>query len=81
MHSPAVSPATFFALLAHGVTARPISAEQAANHTGPGFVWLHAEGLERDQRIDLPGYVPAMAANALMASEPVRAATRSMMQR
>lgn len=43
--------------------------ESVATYAGPGFVWLHAEGLGDNQRPDLPGYVPAMAANALLASE------------
>ncbi|QDH33964.1 zinc transporter ZntB [Porphyrobacter sp. YT40] len=40
-----------------------------AGFAGPGFVWLHAEGVGHGETMDLPDYVPHMAANALVASE------------
>lgn len=51
-----------------GIVTQIPPAEVAA-YAGPGFVWLHAEGAVNASRDDLPGYVPAMAANALLASE------------
>lgn len=69
MQRAAAHPTTISALLAHGGITRAISVEEAASHAGPGFVWLHVEGIADDQRIDLPRYVPAMAANALLATE------------
>jgi zinc transporter len=62
-------PVTFHGLVVqHGIVAE-ISPQDVANYTGPGFVWLHAEGAGHGQRMDLPGYVPDMAATALLASE------------
>lgn len=44
-----------------------------AGFHGPGFVWLHVEGVGHQppgaEAMGLPGYVPTMAANALVASE------------
>lgn len=46
-----------------------IPPHDVANYSGPGFVWLHVEGAGHASLADLPGYVPPMAANALLASE------------
>lgn len=46
-----------------------IPPDDVASYAGPGFVWMHAEGAGRATGEDLPGYVPPMAANALLASE------------
>ena len=45
-----------------------LSPGEAATYRGDGFVWLHVQGV-RNGRHDLPGYVPELAANALLASE------------
>lgn len=68
--SKQADPVTLHALVVqHGIVAE-IPPHEVANYAGPGFVWLHAEGIEQGQRrMDLPGYVPDMAANALLASE------------
>ena len=57
------------ALMAEGGTVTEIPPQDAARHVGPGLVWLHAEAAMHASRADLPDYVPAMAAHALLAHE------------
>ncbi len=57
------------ALLVQDGTVSEIGPGEVANIAGPGFVWLHAEGVGHGETMDLPDYVPHMAANALVASE------------
>lgn len=53
----------------NGIVAE-IPPDEVATYVGPGFVWLHAEGAGRaTTAMDLPIYVPPLAANALLASE------------
>jgi zinc transporter len=60
---------TLHALKVENGVVTQIAPDAVATYAGPGFVWLHADGMGRDQRTSLPGYVPAMAATALLASE------------
>lgn len=60
---------TLQALMIEDGVVTEIAPEDAARYSGPGFVWLHADGMGREQRASLPGYIPDMAANALLASE------------
>lgn len=62
-------PITLHALVLENGVVADIPPHDVATYAGSGFVWLHAEGMERDHRTSLPGYVPDMAANALLASE------------
>lgn len=62
-------PVTLHAMVVDNGIVTDIAPDAVESYAGPGFVWLHAEGMGRDQRTDLPGYVPAMAATALLASE------------
>ena len=57
------------ALLVHGGTVSEIGPADVAGFAGPGFVWLHVEGIGHGETLDVPDYVPDMAANALVASE------------
>jgi len=50
-------------------TVTDIPVADVAGFSGPGFVWLHCEGAVQDGGMGLPSYVPAMAANALLAHE------------
>lgn len=63
------NPVTLHALMIENGVVTEIAPDAVAGYSGPGFVWLHADGMGRDQRMSLPGYVPDMAANALLASE------------
>ena len=62
-------PLTVQALLVRDGCVTAISPAEIATFAGPGFVWLHAEGVGHGETMDLPDYVPRMAANALVASE------------
>lgn len=64
-----VNPVTIHALVVDKGIVAEIPPAEVASYAGSGFVWLHADGMGRDQRMDVPGYVPDMAANALLASE------------
>ena len=66
-HASAVPVLT--ALVVEGGVVREIPPAEVATYAGPGFVWLHAEGAAHASRANLPGYVPAMAAGALLAGE------------
>lgn len=55
-------------IVQNGIVAE-ISPHEVATYDGPGFVWLHAEAAGSGSSMDLPVYVPPMAANALLASE------------
>lgn len=57
------------ALLVDAGTVTEIGPETVADFAGPGFVWLHVDGAGKRQEMDVPDYVPHMAANALVASE------------
>jgi zinc transporter len=60
---------TLHALVVEGGIVAEIPPQDVANYSGAGFVWLHVEGAGHASLADLPGYVPPMAANALLASE------------
>jgi zinc transporter len=62
-------PLSVQALLVRDGVVSAIGPAEVANFAGPGFVWLHAEGVGHGESMDLPGYVPPLAANALVASE------------
>jgi zinc transporter len=62
-------PLTVQALLVRDGTVSDIGPAEVADFAGPGFVWLHAEGVGHGEPMALPGYVPQLAANALVASE------------
>ena len=66
--APGTAP-TVTAFVAQGSAVTALSPEQVAHHDGAGFVWLHVEGAVAASRKDLPVYVPALAANALLAHE------------
>jgi zinc transporter len=57
------------ALLVRDGAVTEIGPADVAQFVGPGFVWLHVEGVGHGENMDVPGYVPPMAANALVASE------------
>ncbi|VVT05660.1 zinc transporter ZntB [Erythrobacter sp. EC-HK427] len=40
-----------------------------ADYRGDGFVWLHIDGTQDDDLEQMPGYVPTLAARALLAGE------------
>jgi zinc transporter len=46
-----------------------IPAADVTDYRGEGFVWLHVEGFGHDGKVEVPPYVPGLAANALLASE------------
>jgi zinc transporter len=49
---------------------RRLSPDEAANYAGPGFVWIHLEGTEEEDRRILSGQgIPDIAMNALVATE------------
>ncbi|HEY0149417.1 MAG TPA: zinc transporter ZntB [Allosphingosinicella sp.] len=61
---------TCSALLVGDGPARPISAKEAANYAGPGFVWLHLDDASADELAFLKTEdIPDIAANALVATE------------
>lgn len=62
-------PLSVRAILVDGGAITEIGPETVANFAGPGFVWLHVDGAGRRDDLDVPDYVPHMAANALVASE------------
>lgn len=62
-------PETMRALVLENGSVAELPSAQVADYRGEGFVWLHVEGAGRNGRADLPGYVPALAANALLADE------------
>ncbi|WP_196490111.1 CorA family divalent cation transporter [Erythrobacter donghaensis] len=68
MNGPA-NPLTARALVVQNGILAEIDPQAVAGYAGPGFVWLHAEGSGELNPADLPGYVPRMAANALIAHE------------
>ena len=58
------------AILAADGAARRVSPEEAAVYRGPGFVWIHLEGAEEEDRATLARQgIPDIAANALVATE------------
>ena len=68
MNEPA-APLVSQALVVLNGTVDEIPPEDVAAYAGAGFVWLHADGRGELSTMDLPGYVPPMAANALVAHE------------
>lgn len=66
-------PLTVQALMVQDGTVTEVGPADVAQYTGPGFVWLHVDGVGHQggggETMDLPGYVPHMAASALVASE------------
>jgi zinc transporter len=68
MNAP-TAPLRLQALVVQNGIVAEIPPAEVATYSGPGFVWLHAEGVGRGGPMDLPGYVPQMAAGALLASE------------
>jgi zinc transporter len=69
----AARPLLVQALKVEGGAVSEIGPGEVATFSGPGFVWLHVEGVGHQgagaTAMALPGYVPPMAANALVASE------------
>jgi zinc transporter len=58
------------ALLVGDGSPRPVTAEEAAGYSGPGFVWMHVDGEDRPSLGLLLGQdIPDVAANALVATE------------
>lgn len=56
-------------LVGHGPP-RPVTAEEAASYSGPGFVWIHVDDVDSPDRSMLGnGDIPEVAANALVATE------------
>ena len=68
MSQPAAPPNLQALVFDNGVVTE-IPPHDVATYSGLGFVWLHVEEGGQARREDLPGYVPPMAANALLASE------------
>lgn len=68
MNEPPAPPANQALVVLNGTVAE-IAPEDVAEYAGAGFVWLHADGRGELSTMDLPGYVPPMAANALVAHE------------
>lgn len=68
MNEPA-APLVSQALVVLNGTVAEIPPEDVAAYAGTGFVWLHADGRGELSTLDLPGYVPMLAANALVAHE------------
>lgn len=64
-----IKPASIRALVSENGTVKELPPGMVAAYGGSGFVWLHVEGVGKDGRPVLPGYVPDLAANALLASE------------
>ncbi len=62
-------PLAALALLVRDGTVTEIGPGEVARFAGPGFIWLHVEGVGHGESMDVPDYVPMMAANALVASE------------
>lgn len=62
-------PLTVQALLVRDGLVSEIGPAEVATFAGPGFVWLHAEGVGHGGTMDVSDYVPPLAANALVASE------------
>jgi zinc transporter len=61
---------TCAALLVGDGPVRPITADEAAGYSGPGFVWLHLDDASADELAFLRSEgIPDVAANALVATE------------
>lgn len=63
------SPVSMRALVLDNGTAAELLPNEVATYRGTGFVWLHVDGGGRSEGLDLPNYVPQLAANALLATE------------
>jgi zinc transporter len=63
------STVTLKVLVAHNGTVSDLPPDAVASYAGPGFVWLHVEGVGHGTPFAVPGHVPEMAASALLASE------------
>ena len=59
------------ALLCHEGVGRRLSLEEAQAYRGPGFLWIHLEGRDENDRalIENHAEIPHVAANALFATE------------
>jgi zinc transporter len=58
------------ALLVGDGPPRPVTAEEAGDYSGPGFVWMHVDGEDQPSLGLLLGQdIPDVAANALVATE------------
>jgi zinc transporter len=58
------------ALLVGDGPARPVTAQEAASYSGPGFVWIHIDDASEDELALLKEQdIPDVAANALVATE------------
>ncbi len=68
MTGPANQLACKALVVQNGIVAE-IPPDEVVTYAGPGFVWLHADGMGELDAADLPAYVPRMAANALIAHE------------
>lgn len=68
MNAPAPSLASTALVIENGIVCE-IPPEAVGAYAGPGFIWLHADGIGELDAMDLPVYVPQMAANALIAHE------------
>lgn len=62
-------PITVLALAVRDGVVTEVGPADVAGLGDQGFVWLHAEGVGHGESMDVPDYVPQMAANALVASE------------
>jgi zinc transporter len=62
---------TCAAILVGDGSAREVSPEEAASYRGPGFLWLHTDGVDEADLQALKGQegIPDVAANALVATE------------
>lgn len=69
MIDPAPAPLAATALVVENGVVAPIDPHAVAAYAGEGFVWLHADGMGELDVMDLPDYVPPMAAGALVAHE------------
>jgi len=67
--NPDANPLVATALIVQNGIVAEIPPDEVASYAGPGFVWLHADGMGEIDATALPGYVPRMAANALIAHE------------
>ena len=59
------------ALLCHDGVGRRLTLEEAQAYRGPGFLWVHLEGRDENDRalIENHSEIPHFAANALFATE------------
>ncbi len=68
MSQPAAPPSLKALVFDNGAVTE-MTPHDAETYVGSGFMWLHVEEAGQANREHLPGYVPPVAANALLASE------------